>query len=103
MPIHHAGTPQPFEVDGREFTWTDIGDGGLEIASADTRFWFQDGGNHVLVHGDDFPESLGTETLMIELHPMDLLIRTMFDVAEGIVRQCLGGNYTVLGRGKRRR
>ena len=31
MPIHQAGMPQPFEVDGREFTWTDIGGGGLEI------------------------------------------------------------------------
>jgi len=96
------GAAHPIDVGGRHFTWSEFGNGRFQIESPDGRFWFNDSGKHVLVHGDDFPESSGSKPLKIELHLEDLSFTSPADIVEAIIRHCLNGDYAVLGRGKRR-
>lgn len=103
MTLYQPGTPQPIEVDGRNFTFAEFGDGTFQIESEDGQFWFNDSSGQTLVHGGDFPDSSGSKPLKIELELKDLSFRCLSDIAEAIIRNCLDGNYTVLGRGKRRR
>lgn len=97
MPLYQRHVPQPIEVNGRGFTWTEFNDGSLEILSDDGKFSLRDCGTQISVQGEDFPGSTAEQPLEIQLHPGNLTVLSKWDVARFVIQQCLDGNYTPVG------